>query len=72
MNQLHLFELSEKKVNGTITNDELNHLQQVFAENPELEKDFNENIRLIEELNNHAKYKLFLNNLKKAENTYDA
>jgi len=72
MNQLHLFELSEKKVNGTITNYELNHLQQVFAENPELEKDFNENIRLIEELNNHAKYKLFLNNLKKAENTYDA
>ncbi|NSW46130.1 MAG: trypsin-like peptidase domain-containing protein [Bacteroidales bacterium] len=72
MNQLHLFELSEKKVNGTITKEELNYLQQIFAENPELEKDFNENIRLIEELNNHAKYKIFVNNLKKAENTYEA
>jgi len=72
MNQLHLFELSEKKVNGTITKEELNYLQQVFTENPELEKDFNENLHLIKELNNHAKYKIFINNLKKAENTYDA
>lgn len=72
MNHIHLFELSEKHVNGTLTQDELDYLNKIFIEKPELEKDFQDNIKLIRELNNHAKYEVFLSNLKKAENTYDA
>ncbi len=72
MNHIHLFELSEKKVNGTITQEELDYLNKIFIENPDLEADFHNNIKLITELNEHAKYNMFFKNLKKAENTHDA
>jgi S1-C subfamily serine protease len=72
MNHIHLFELSEKQVNGTLTQEELNYLKTIFSENPDLEKDFQDNIKLLNELNDHAKYNVFITNLKKAENTHDA
>ncbi|MGQ9847380.1 MAG: trypsin-like peptidase domain-containing protein [Bacteroidales bacterium] len=70
MNHIQLFELSEKYVNKTLTQDELEYLNKIFIENPELEKDFKDNIKLIQELNDYAKYQDFLTNLRKAENTY--
>lgn len=71
MNHIYLFELSEKQTNGTLTQEELDYLNKIFIENPELEKEFHDNIKLLRELNNYAKYEIFLINLRKAENTYN-
>lgn len=72
MNQLHLFELSEKYVQGILSTEEWEMLQKLFINSPDFETEFYQNVDLIKQLDQHAQYNLLLNNLKKAENTYDA
>lgn len=72
MNQLHLFELSEKYVQGILTTEEWEMLQKLFIDRPELKIEFYRNVDLIEQLEQHGQYNLLVNNLKRAENTYEA
>jgi S1-C subfamily serine protease len=69
MNAVILFELSEKFLYGSLSNEESEFLEKAFQENPEWKIQFEENITMLKQLILYPKHKAFAKSLKKAENT---